>query len=96
MLQSLFNLLKLMKNLPKSKMCWHAGWVKLDAVSEVFLRFEKITAVCELGGEMDAGAEVALVDGEALFEMVYRLLELFNSLILAPKVKVSLQNTLFI
>jgi hypothetical protein len=28
--------------------------------------------------------------------MVYRLLELFNSLILAPKVKVSLQNTLFI
>ena len=95
-LHSVISLLELVEDFAEAEMGWHTRRVQLDTVSKVLFSFEKVATVCQLSGEVDAGAEVALVDRQALFEVENRLLELFNPLILTAEVEMGLQSAFLV
>jgi hypothetical protein len=88
--QRLLCIAKLVQNLSKPKVSRYTCWVEFNAVLEVLLSFVEITTVCKLGSQMDACAKVALVVKQTLLEVVYRVLEFFDSFILATKMEMSL------
>jgi len=96
MTQGLLCIAKLVQNLSKPKVSWYTCWIEFDAVLEVLFSFVEIATVCKLGGQMDAGTEVTLVVEEALLEVVDRVLEFFDSFILAAKMEMSLEVDLSI
>ena len=77
-------------------MSWNIGWVELNAVSEVLLGFKVVAVVGQLSCKMDARSKVTLVDRQTLLKVVNSLFGVLNSLILAPKIEISLQESLFV
>ena len=56
----------MVQDLSDAKMGWHTVLVQLYTVLEVLLGLTVLTKVRKLGGEMDCGAKVGLVQGKAL------------------------------
>lgn len=87
-LHGLLDLAQLVVDLAKAIVSWHAHGVQLDAVTEVFLALGKVTEVGVLGGKMNGGAKVGLVEQQALLEVLHCLLGLLQAFVLAADVEV--------
>jgi hypothetical protein len=62
MFQGFIGQSKLLENLSKTKMSWNTGWVELDSMLKVLLCSVEVSAVCELGGQVNTGTKVGLVE----------------------------------
>lgn len=77
-----------MQDFTKSKVSRHAGWLQFDAVAEVLFSFLVVTTVGKLGCQVDARAEVRLVEKQALFEVIDGKLEIFKFFVLTAQKEV--------
>lgn len=95
MLDCLLVLVELVQDLGEAEVGGNALRLQLHAVTEILLCFLELTLICQLRSQVNGCAEMRLVLQEHLLEVIYGLLEFLVSLILATKVEMRLQLSLF-